>query len=82
METHEYFVCLGTEAEADWYHNICAEPLAAIRVGNRERVPAQRLLDVEEAACRFKTYEAKHGQPASISSNWCRVVSDQYALCV
>ena len=49
----------GTGAQADWYHNICAEPVAAIRVGNRERVPAQRLLDVEEAASRFKTYEAR-----------------------
>lgn len=38
--------------------------MAAIQVGNREWVPVQRLLDVEETACRFKAYEAKHPKTA------------------
>jgi deazaflavin-dependent oxidoreductase (nitroreductase family) len=64
METHEYVVCSGTGPKADWYRNICAEPAAAIRVGNREWVPVQRLLHVEETAYRFKNYEAKHPKAA------------------
>ena len=59
-DTHEYIVCSGTGAGADWYQNLQASPVTAVQVRNRVWVPSQRFLDADEAAQRFADYEAKH----------------------
>ncbi|HET8930374.1 MAG TPA: nitroreductase family deazaflavin-dependent oxidoreductase [Acidimicrobiales bacterium] len=58
--THEYIVCSGTGPDADWYRNLKADPATLIQVGNRRWTPTQRFLDPDEAAQRFRHYEAEH----------------------
>ena len=56
----EYVVCSGTGPGADWYRNLCASESPRIQVGSTGWVPRQRLPDQQEAAERFRRYEAAH----------------------
>jgi deazaflavin-dependent oxidoreductase (nitroreductase family) len=68
-QTHEYIVCSGTGPKADWYRNITARPPVWVQVANRRWRPDLRFLSQEEAAQRFKRYEAQHRRIAKVLLN-------------
>jgi deazaflavin-dependent oxidoreductase (nitroreductase family) len=59
-DADEYMVMAAWGARSDWFRNIEARPATEVQVGRRRFVPAQRLLDQEEAMTALTSYRRRH----------------------